>query len=265
MHPREALATVLWPDCDAVSKKHLRQVLWQLQNALGEASRANSFPALCVDGEAIRINEAAFLRVDVELFEKAYQGARGVPSERMEAKQAKALQDAVLLYRGDLLEGCYQDWCLVERERLQNCYLAMLDKLILYCQKHQEYQQGIDYGERVLAFDRAHERSHQHLMRLHSLSGDRTAALRQYERCKTALREELGVKPSQQSTELYEEIREDLPAPEGAQEPSANEQGSSQTLLQMQRLLTHIGEVQNELKKQIRSVQQAEKSGRKMA
>ena len=37
------------------------------------------------------------------------------------------------VYRGDLLEGCYQDWCLFERERLQNAYLAMLDKLMVRC------------------------------------------------------------------------------------------------------------------------------------
>ena len=32
------------------------------------------------------------------------------------------------VYDGDLFDGCYQDWCLLERERLQNVYLVLLDK-----------------------------------------------------------------------------------------------------------------------------------------
>jgi DNA-binding SARP family transcriptional activator len=53
----------------------------------------------------------------------------------------------------------------------------------------------------------AHERIHRRLMRLYYLAGDRTAALRQYERCVTLLREELGVDPSERTVALYRQIR----------------------------------------------------------
>jgi hypothetical protein len=43
-------------------------------------------------------------------------------------------------------------------------------------------------------------------MRLFCTAGDRVGALRQYERCVTALKEELGVKPSRQTLELHERI-----------------------------------------------------------
>src|SRR6185436_8118355 len=114
---------------------------------------------------------------------------------------------AVEFYRGDLLEGCYQDWCLYERELLQNKYLPILDKLLGYCLVHQEFDAGQRYGGLILRYDRARERTHQLLMRLHFLAGDRTGALRQYERCVVALREELGVQPDRRTVALYEEIR----------------------------------------------------------
>jgi two-component SAPR family response regulator len=114
--------------------------------------------------------------------------------KQIDSTLANVMKEAVQPYRGDLLEGFYQDWCLLERERLQNCYLSLLDRLIRYCLEQGEYQRGIDYGERVLRLDRAHERSHQQLMRLHYRNGDRTAALRQFER-RTALREELRSNP----------------------------------------------------------------------
>ena len=88
-------------------------------------------------------------------------------------------------------------------------YLIMLDKLMNYCEAHRKYETGLSYGLRVSRYDRARESTHRRLMRLLYLAGDRTAALRQYEHCVTALEEELGVKPSRQTTTLYEQMRLD--------------------------------------------------------
>jgi DNA-binding SARP family transcriptional activator len=46
-------------------------------------------------------------------------------------------------------------------------------------------------------------------MRLYYLAGDRTAALRHYERCVEVLANDLGVKPTKSTTVLYEQIRAD--------------------------------------------------------
>ena len=88
-------------------------------------------------------------------------------------------------------------------------YLAMLDKLMGYYEAHKQYETGILHGLRILSFDRAREHTHQHLMRLQYLAGNRTAALRQFERCSAALDEELGVKPAKFTLALYEQIRAD--------------------------------------------------------
>jgi hypothetical protein len=120
----------------------------------------------------------------------------------------------VALYRGDLLEGQYQDWCLYERERLQQMYLTLLDKLMGYHTARQAYELALAFGTRILRYDRAHERTHRQLMRLHYLAGDRAAALRQYARCRAALAQELGVLPARTTLALYEQIRADqLDAP----------------------------------------------------
>jgi DNA-binding SARP family transcriptional activator len=107
------------------------------------------------------------------------------------------------------LEGWYQDWCIFERERFQLMHLALLDKLVQYCELHQEYETGLNYGMEILRNDHAYERTHRQLMRLYALTGNRTQALYQYERCATALRDELGVEPSESTRELYEQIRLD--------------------------------------------------------
>ena len=61
----------------------------------------------------------------------------------------------------------------------------------------------------MLCLDRAHERTHQRMLRLLYLSGDRAGALRQYERCVKALAEELDVKPTAKTLELHRQVRTD--------------------------------------------------------
>src|SRR5438093_41914 len=124
---------------------------------------------------------------------------------------AHALKKAVLLYRGDLLEGCYEDWCVYERERIKAMYLAALEKLLEYCEVRGQPAQGFAYGERLLRHEPAHERAHWRLMRLYWLAGDRTGALRQYERCRDALRGELGIEPGERIRGLRDRLRAELP------------------------------------------------------
>ena len=208
LHSREALAGLLWADCStAQSKKYLRQALWQLQAALSPHGRPSDVRTLLVESDSVRLNPGAGIWLDIEVFEQAFELTRGVPSDQLDATQAGTLRDAADMYQGHLLEGWYHDWCLSERERLQDMYLAMLDKLMDYCGAHRDYESAMAYGARILRCDRARECTHQRLMRLQYVAGDRAGALRQYQRCVAALDEELGVEPSEATRALYDDIR----------------------------------------------------------
>lgn len=209
-HPRESLATLLWCDSSTTqSRKYLRQALWQLQSALDSQTHANRESILHVESDWVSLNPLVEVWLDIVVFERAFSLARDVAGRNLEPALAQSLVAAVELYQGDLLEGWYQDWCLCERERLQSKYLIMLDKLMGYCEAHQEYEAGLAYGQHVMRYERARECTHRRLMRLHYLAGDRTAALRQYARCAAALAEELSVKPAKRTVMLYEQIRAD--------------------------------------------------------
>jgi len=203
-HPRETLASLLWGETSTErSKKYLRQALWHLQTSLRSENDKRS-DVLLIEHDWIQLNSNFWL--DVAEFEDAFASAEGVPGHRLESKIAGAMQKVVRLYQGDLLAGCYQDWCLYERERLQNMYLSMLDKLVEYCKGHRDYERAKRYGSTILQYDRARERTHRRLMEVHYLAGDRTAAFRQYQRCVAALDEELGVGPERRTVSLYEQI-----------------------------------------------------------
>jgi DNA-binding SARP family transcriptional activator len=248
-HAREALAALQWGERPtAQAKKYLRQALWQIQTALEAAGDAP--PLLLVDAEWVQVNPLAAFWLDVAAFEQAFKGARNVPGWQLHGAAAAALEAAVGLYRGDLLEGCYQDWCLFERERLQGIYLAMLDKLIARCEAQHDYQAGLAYGTRILRYDRARERTHRRLMRLHYLAHNRTGALRQYERCVEALEEELGVGPSRRTVALYEQIRADRfssDGPEGGGGPPATGPTLFEVLGRLKELQAGLDQVQREI------------------
>jgi len=208
-HARETLAGLLWGNSTTEkSRKYLRQAIWHLQSAFD--TQEGWYAAgitLHVEHDWVQIDASHTGSLDVAILEEACSLVEGISSSDLTSEQAASLQVAVELYRGDLLEGWYQDWCLYERELLQNKYLMILEKLLGYCLSHQEFDAGQRYGALILRYDRAHEHTHRLLMRLHHLAGDRTGALRQYERCVSALREELGVKPDKRTESLYEEIR----------------------------------------------------------
>jgi len=207
---RETLASVLWPETTtALSKKSLRQALWQLQSALGAQNAAIQKRLLVVDPEWIQLNAQADLWLDVATLEYASNITQNIAGPELDEQKALMLQQAVQLYQGPLLEGWYNDWCILERERLQTLYLTMLDKLMGYCEVCRDYETGLQYGMRIMFYDRARERTHRQLMRLHYLSGDRAAALRQFEQCAAALEDELGVGPSKHTIALYEQIQAD--------------------------------------------------------
>lgn len=271
-YARESLAGLLWGESSAAqSKKYLRQALWKLRSALDVVSEHGEDCILAVDPNWVRLNSTPSLWLDVAAFEQADASHQGVPGQKLDTDRAHALQVSVQLYQSDLLEGWYQDWSLCERERLQNLYLAMLDKLMAYCEAHSSYEAGLDYGARLLHCDRAHERTHRRLMRLHHLAGDRTAALRQYEQCVTSLHQELGVKPAKRTVLLYEQIRADLfdpsapelPEPiEMSGAPDTNADALPEVLSHLQQMRAILADFQSQIQRDIRTVETVLKSQR---
>jgi DNA-binding SARP family transcriptional activator len=268
VHSRETLASLLWSETQtSVSKKYLRQAFWQLQLAFQSEADVGPARLLVVDGDSVRLDPELKLWLDVDVFERAAAGVQGTAGERLSASEARALAEAVSLYRGDLLEGWYFDWCLCERERLQSMFILLLDKLMGSAERTAEYEKGMAYGEQILRSDRARERTYQRMMRLQCLAGDRAGAIRQFQRCVAALDQELGVRPSRQTLEIYEQIRADkLEKPPEASAPHAGASGdpalrqsprfvSPQSRLRQLRSL--LVAVQRRIQQDIRAVDQA--------
>jgi hypothetical protein len=168
--------------------------------------------------------------------------------------QAQILEAAVALYRGDLIESWYQDWCIYERDRLQLTYLAMLEQLMGYCGARQLYAKGVGYGQWILRYDPARESTHRQLMRLHYRAGDRTTALRQYERCAAAMAKQFSLEPSRETVAVYHQVRTDRleSTPRQAMiKPRPIDEPGSGLLLELHARLDHIQASLSALQQQV--------------
>ena len=118
---RQHLAFLLWPySTEQQARTNLRHVLHNLRRALPDPDRF-----LEVTPRTLRWRTDAPFWLDVAAFEESLSRA-----EREAADGGlTALREAVELYTGDLLEGCYDEWILEERERLRQRYLEALKRL----------------------------------------------------------------------------------------------------------------------------------------
>lgn len=256
---RETLASVFWGDLPtSKALKHLRQALWNLQSNLRLISRSPGTNLIRIDSSKVILASSSELWLDVAILDRAIRRAQGIPGHALDQAAADDLRAAAALYRGDLLEGWYQDWCLLERERLQASYVTILDKLMAYAEVHHAFEEGLEYGARILRFDRARESTYRCLMRLYVLAGDRTAALRQYQRCATALQEELGVRPTRATERLLEFVRADQPLADVSRPGVAHDEStpSLQYLFaELHHLRSSLDDVQAQVKRELEHVE----------
>ena len=210
---RELLASLFWPDVsDQTARTNLRSALLNLRQVLGDTE--SKTPFLIVTRESIQFNLASDAVLDVSEFNRLLSAA-GEMKENDPADKIETLKSALALYRGNFLEGLtvrdcpgFDEWCYNWRERLHASAAAALWQIGEYYDRIGQYEPAIQYARLRIELEPWQEEAHYHLMRLLALSGDRTAALAQYDACCRHLKEHLDIKPTAETERLYELIRD---------------------------------------------------------
>ncbi len=202
-HLRDQLATIFWGEYPThISRKYLRTGLWRLHQVFdGVGAPFDEY--FSVSDESVSFIRSSSYWLDVEVFETTISSYQDFAGYQLSEGQAASLELAVELYTNDLLIGAYEDWSIYDRERLSLLHLNALSKLLTYYETNRAYERGLACGERILARDHTREKVHLHMMRLYWSLGDRNAALAQYKRCTQILRDELGIPPMKETTQVY--------------------------------------------------------------
>ena len=191
---RDEIIEALWPGvAPEAGGASVRKAVHFARRALqGEA-------AIEVAGGSLELWPTGQVTTDVEGFEESSSRAlAGGPPD--------ALAAAIALYGGELLpDNRSEPWTETRRRALADTYSRLL--------------RAAGRWSQLLELDSTDEEAHRSLMRAHLESGNRQAAIRQFERLRDVLRDELGVGPDPESVALYEKVL----AREGEHAPTAAE------------------------------------------
>jgi DNA-binding SARP family transcriptional activator/predicted ATPase len=214
-HRREALAGLLWPEQPEAKARHsLSQALLTLERAI--ADRQATPACLIVTRQALQFNPAGDYGLDVTTFTGLLAGCEVHDHQQLAACDAclERLRRAATLYRGEFLAGFsagdalpFEEWTLVQRERLERLAVEALGHLAGGYGARGEYQAALPHAWRRVELDPWQEAACRDLMRLLALSGQREAALAHYEACRGRLAAELDMEPAEETRRLVEQIR----------------------------------------------------------
>jgi DNA-binding SARP family transcriptional activator len=198
-HRRERLAGLLWPDTPEDSARHnLRHELWRLRKAIETGSPGDREDGLLLSDElSIGFNVHASYWLDVAVLERA----------RASAASAEDLMTALALYRGELLPGFYDEWVVLERERVAAIFEQEMARLLECLVQEERWEELAEWGERWIALGGTPEPAYRGLMIAYSEMGDRSKVASSYQRCVESLHKELGVLPTEATRLLFEQLK----------------------------------------------------------
>lgn len=191
---RERLAGLLWPDSnEANARRNLRQALWQIRRALGPAADS-------------RIH-ADDLTIQAQLQPGDWLDVAQVQQPVDETVSADALIERVTAYLGELLPGFYDDWAVLERERLHALVEQTMHRLLDLLVEQTRWAELLHWAEQWIAQGYTPEPAYRALMLAHAAQGDMAAVAEVYRRCVDALARDLDVEPSPQTQALFAQLR----------------------------------------------------------
>ncbi|MFQ5923963.1 MAG: protein kinase, partial [Anaerolineales bacterium] len=192
---REMLAGQFWPDSDETNaRNNLRHALWQIRSALGQD---------------VFVADKVTLSVDTDLAWVVDVDALGTDASASVDVMLKAAEQ----YKGDLLPGFYDDWVILERERLRDVYARLMEQMLDALIEAKRWGEVSEWAERWIATGHVPEPAFRALMVSHAARGDQAGVATVYGRCVDTLERDLGVEPSPQTQMLHEQLLEGgLPA-----------------------------------------------------
>ena len=208
---RDILMDKFWPDVASDSARNsLNVAIHSIRKAFFELDAEEKL--ILFKDDCYLIHPEIAVTSDVSAFKEFWHQARTYEHSGRMIEAVEKYQAALGLYQGDLMEDdLYSDWAERERENLREIYLLILDKLSDYYFADKQFKKAAEFCQMLLKMDDCREDVHRRLMNCLFQLGKRGQAIKQFYKCEKILKEELEVKPSERTCDLFHRIRsEDL-------------------------------------------------------
>lgn len=196
--PRTKLAALLWGDRpDRQARDSLKQAVWQLRRCF-----EGHCPSLLRSDRQTVMLDASAATVDAVDFRRLLGEAT-----------PQAIDQAISLYRGDLLEGLeapdpgFEEWLLMERQQLRHLATEAMAAALARSLAARQRDRAAAVGQQLLLLDPHHEAACRALMQVHADRGERNKALALFDSLSRRLARNLAVAPEPATIAVYETIR----------------------------------------------------------
>ena len=211
--PRQRIAGMFWPDStDAQALTNLRRELHHLRQVLGDDR------SLVVTPRDLCWRDCGTCRVDLGIFGAERKAALAAAAADDDAGVRVHAAAAVVVYKGDLLPGLYDDWLLEVRSELELQCADLCDLLCTARARTGDLAGAVDAVRRRIQLRPLEESGYRTLMLLQADLGDRAGAVSTYHHCASVLERELGVSPDLATQQAFQRLMADRD-PAGASLP----------------------------------------------
>ncbi|HEV2705526.1 MAG TPA: BTAD domain-containing putative transcriptional regulator [Pyrinomonadaceae bacterium] len=202
---KDTIIDTFWADADFDAvEKNFHPTVSHIRKALNSNQALKQNFLLYRDGD-YQLNQEFSYFIDIEEFDRLASEGEAARRAREQETMVTAFERAVALYRGDFMQGSYDEWVEEQRSYYREQYLRLLEMLASAAQKAGEWARSLQLGQQILQADPFREDVHCMLMRAHAAEGNRGAVREQFESLRRLLKKELGVEPASETQKVYRE------------------------------------------------------------
>ncbi|MEU4423275.1 BTAD domain-containing putative transcriptional regulator [Actinoplanes sp. NPDC024001] len=174
--PRRAAAGILWPStCDDRAMASLRTAVWRLRRM----------------ASGLLVQSGELLALDAAVQDDVHGADRTADARRPCA---------------ELLPGWYDDWVIMDRERLRHWHIRLLETAAAAAIEESALDAALDWALAAAAADPLRESAHRLVIAALLADGNVGAARRHLALVRDLFREQLGIAPSDQVAALFQKV-----------------------------------------------------------
>lgn len=203
---KDSIIDTFWgeTDFDAV-EKNFHPTISHIRKALNSNQALKQNFLLYRDGD-YQLNPEFSYRIDTEEFDRFVSEGEQARRARDFTSCIESYEKAIALYRGEFMQGSYDEWVEEQRSYYREKHLQMLEALAAVAQNAEDWTRSLQLAHEILRDDPFREDIHCMIMRAHAALGNRMAVKEQYDALRRLLKKELGVEPVAETQKVYQEL-----------------------------------------------------------
>ncbi len=203
---KDILIEAFWGDEDPETiEKNFHPTISHIRKALNSRQSLKQNFIVFRDG-AYQLNPEFSYSIDSEDFVNFIAAAETAKRDDDTAMLRQNLESAYGLYRGEFMDGSYDDWAEEQRHFYSEQFSRVLNGLAKLSVADKRWADALKYANEILAIDPYREDLHRLVLKVLAAQSKPAAVKKHYESMQQLLKNELGIEPSAETRKLFKEL-----------------------------------------------------------